>query len=1000
MDSLGRKFAVVVFLAIMIVGLAVGYLVVSYQEYVLIKQQQDAIKLNTLRYSAQLTDSFVKKQQKATVANKIVTTALGQTKMDARPSLVASADGSIRSQDDYSAAYIASDQYNRRTAALFEHTAVLWQQLAPLMTEDFYSFYFISKQHFIRSTPADWALQFDTGHDFNLDYFYSLATPEQNPERIAKWTSLYFDSIVKQWLISLIIPVYVDNEFIGVTGTDILLQDILDSLPSLQNKLQNAQVFLFDGQGQIIGDKFQRLPSGLPMNTLFPGVKAVTPSLKSYAKDVASQPREIAQTSEKQSAKLSEHLIYSAAIGPINWYLAMHIEKEQVLASLTEYRKRLVSIFMVVALLVSLMIFLIVYQVILKRLNRLSNAIYAFTRGEVNQVELDVKTDEIGMLNRAFNQMTLKMTTLVSGLNAKITEKELAEHLARKLSKAVSFLSSGIVITDSKLQIEYINPFLIKMLKCQPALEQRQALSVLFSAEMHHLNDEIFYALKERQHWRGDMLMHYHGQEGSEKNGDKTNNHVNNQADTQFWVSLAIAPIRDEKGEISNYVCAMQDISFIKQSQIKMEQLAYYDVLTGLANRSYFREQLRKAIAMSQRGYYNFALLYFDLDEFKRINDTLGHDAGDELLKEVARRLTSRLRAEDTIARLGGDEFAVILAAINDRNQASLIARNLQQAFAEPVKLGQHEVAISASIGITIAPEDAAEEELLLKHADLAMYEAKARGRNTFQFYSPELNEVAKERLLIENQLREAIKQNQFMLYYQPKIDLRDNSLLGYEALLRWLRPDNTLVAPARFMTVAENTGLIVPIGEWIIWEACRFITRQHNQGNLITLAINLSVRQFKDENLPEVVERIIQRTGADPQYLMFEITESMLMGDTDAAISQLNQLKRLGVSLSIDDFGTGYSSLSYLKRFPVDELKIDRSFVRDIPENRNDMNIVSAIIAMAQKMGLQVVAEGVETAEQVEFLRKNACYHVQGYYFSMPLAEQELASLNFVIKQ
>jgi diguanylate cyclase (GGDEF)-like protein len=463
-------------------------------------------------------------------------------------------------------------------------------------------------------------------------------------------------------------------------------------------------------------------------------------------------------------------------------------------------------------------------------------------------------------------------------------------------------------------------------------------------------------------------------------------------------VSLAIAPIRDEKGDISNYVCAMQDISFIKQSQKKMEQLAYFDVLTGLANRSYFRDQLRKAIAMSLRGYYSFALLYFDLDEFKRINDTLGHDAGDELLKEVAKRLISRLREEDTIARLGGDEFAVILSGIKDRGQASTIAANLQQAFAAPVKLGNHEVSISASIGITVAPEDASEEELLLKHADLAMYEAKARGKNMFHFFSPDLNEAANERLLIENQLREAIREHQFLLYYQPKVDIRDNTIIGYETLLRWLRPDNTLVPPLRFISVAESTGLIVQIGEWIIWEACRFLSRQHSRGHNITLSINLSVRQFNDDNLPEIVERILLRTGANPKCLIFEITESMLMGDTDAAINQLNQLKRLGVSLSIDDFGTGYSSLSYLKRFPVDELKIDRSFVKDIPDDRNDMDIVAAIIAMAQKMNLRVVAEGVETAEQVEFLRKNACYLVQGYYFSMPLAEQELSRLNYVV--
>jgi len=314
------------------------------------------------------------------------------------------------------------------------------------------------------------------------------------------------------------------------------------------------------------------------------------------------------------------------------------------------------------------------------------------------------------------------------------------------------------------------------------------------------------------------------------------------------------------------------------------------------------------------------------------------------------------------------------------------------------VRLAGHDVAISASIGITIAPQDADEEEMLLKHADLAMYEAKARGKNTYHFFSQELNDAANDRLHIENQLREAIREQQFLLYYQPKIDIRTNEVKGYETLLRWLRPDNTMVPPLKFIPVAESTGLIVQIGEWILWEACRFLARQHARGQLITVSVNLSARQFTDQDLPGLVERVLKRTGAQAEYLILEITESMLMGDTDAAITQLNELKRLGLALSIDDFGTGYSSLSYLKRFPVDELKIDRSFVKDIPDDKNDMDITAAIIAMAQKMDLRVVAEGVETAEQVEFLHNNACYLVQGYYYSMPLAEQELSRLSFSV--
>jgi len=973
-DSLGRKFALVVFLAIVTAGFSIGYVVVLLQEKIALDQQRQVVEQNAIRYAAQLNDNFLQKEQKAIAANQVVSRSLARAKLTAPKRLTASADGSIRAQDQYSAAFVAATNYNSRTSALFEHTATLWQQLSPLLLQDFFNFYFISKEQFIRIAPGDWALQVEASHDFSKDLFYQVATPEQNPARQPRWTPLYYDSIWQKWMTSLIIPLYINDEFVGVTGSDFVLDDILAGVPHSGPGQYHSKAFLFDHQGMIIGWRQHNIAENVPMNTRYSGVTLDNKVLQQFAQQAAANPNQLAQLSKA----IPQQLVSAALVDRINWHVAVYIDKAVVKASLSEFRSKLLVVFVLVALLVALLLQLVIYQFVLKRVNRLSAAIYRLSRGDLQKVELDHKADEIGLLNQAFGRMSDEISGLVSGLNARIEEKELAERSARKLSKAVSFSSSGIVLTDQFLNIEYINPFLTEIIGSSAEQLQQKPLHSLFAEEMHHVGEEIAETLAERQHWRGDMLLQYQ--------------------ERQLWVSLAIAPIRDEKGDISNYVCAMQDISFIKQSQKKMEQLAYYDVLTGLANRSYFRDQLRKAIAMSHRGYYSFALLYFDLDEFKRINDTLGHDAGDELLKEVAKRLISRLREEDTIARLGGDEFAVILSGIKDRGQASTIAANLQQAFAAPVKLGNHEVSISASIGITVAPEDASEEELLLKHADLAMYEAKARGKNMFHFFSPDLNEAANERLLIENQLREAIREHQFLLYYQPKVDIRDNTIIGYETLLRWLRPDNTLVPPLRFISVAESTGLIVQIGEWIIWEACRFLSRQHSRGHNITLSINLSVRQFNDDNLPEIVERILLRTGANPKCLIFEITESMLMGDTDAAINQLNQLKRLGVSLSIDDFGTGYSSLSYLKRFPVDELKIDRSFVKDIPDDRNDMDIVAAIIAMAQKMNLRVVAEGVETAEQVEFLRKNACYLVQGYFFSMPLAEQELSRLNYVV--
>ncbi len=975
LNSLSIKFSALVFLLTVIASTVIAFAMLALQQDVLLDQERQKLIQTTSRYAKQLDTEFWQKEKKAISANQVVSRFLAKQQALAPVKVEAMPDGSLRSKDDLSAAFQAQAKFRRHPHRLFEQTEVLWQQLAPLMLDDFFNFYFISNSGFIRITPADWALEVQTSHDFRQDIFFKIASPKQNPARLPRWTPLYYDAIWQKWMTSLVIPVYIDDQFVGVTGTDVVLDDVFANLSQISQSEAGREAILFDGQGNLLHDSqntMQKVLNQPVMNQLAVGVDAKNADVNHFIQQVIQQPEQ-----QQINSKLMPDYVASAArIDRLDWYVALYHSKADVIKSLDDYRNKVVLLFLLVALIVALALQFFIYKFVLKRLTRLATAVQRLSYGDADSLQLDNRSDEIGLLNRAFVRMSAEIHQLISGLNTRIQEKEEAERATRKLSKAVAFSSSGIVITDHQLLVEYVNPFLLEMIGNNATEVVGKPLSLLFAQEMRFVAEDILQSLQERHHWRGDILL----QQGSK----------------QFWASMAIAPIRDDKGEVSNYVSAMQDISFIKESQRKMEQLAYYDVLTGLANRSYFRDQLRKAIAMSSRGYYHFALLYFDLDEFKRINDTLGHDSGDELLKEVARRLISRLREEDTIARLGGDEFAVILSGISDRRQAALIASNLQQAFALPVKLAGHDVSISASIGITIAPEDADEEELLLKHADLAMYEAKARGKNTFHFFSQDLNDAAKERLQIENQLREAIRDHQFMLYYQPKIDIRTEQIVGYEALLRWLRPDNTMVPPLRFIPVAESTGLIVQIGEWIIWEACRFLTRQHARGHMITVSINLSARQFTDQDLPALVGMIIKRTGASPEHLIFEITESMLMGDTDAAIVQLNELKRLGLALSIDDFGTGYSSLSYLKRFPVDELKIDRSFVKDIPEDKNDMDITAAIIAMAQKMDLRVVAEGVETADQVAFLKNNACFLVQGYFYSMPLAELELPRLSY----
>jgi len=977
-NSIGLKVSAIVFLAVLITGLTITLAFTTYQQNIIQLQQQQGINRTAENYQQQFERQLQELQLKASRAQQILLRHL-LSREQVTPTVtdrLIGKDGRLRFRDDWSGVYLPAGSAAEANSQELRATARAWQQMMPLLQQEFASVFFMSASGYLRIAPADWVMHVESTVSATENPLFQMAAPIANPERALRWSPIYYDAVWQKWFVSLLLPVYQQDRFLGVMGFSVNLQELTQNRSNLGfwSPLNRSQ--LLDAKGQSL--LAARQEQSLPMFSFYQASGLAEPQLEQVARSLAKT-----GLSQPLAPLAPDYLLTVTALPTLNWYLLLYQDRQQLLAEQQQLQRQALLLCIAIALLLTLLLYWFIHQLLLKRLKRLAFAVDRLGQGLLPGLFLDNKTDELGMLNRAFVSMSREISDLVEGLNSRIAEKEQAELQARKLSKAVSFSSSGIAITNRHLEIEYLNPFLLEMLAQDASQLTGSSLLKLFATDLQQLQTDISHTLEHRQHWHGDVILQP----------------SQGQDEVPRWVTLAIAPIRDDKGMLSHYVATMQDISFIKQSQKQMEQLAYYDALTGLANRSYFRDQLRKAISMAQRGYYSFALLYFDLDEFKLINDTLGHDAGDELLIEVARRLTGRLRDDDLIARLGGDEFAVILSDIKDKGHVGQIAAELQQAFASPVRLGRQEVAISSSIGITIAPDDGIDEELLLKHADLAMYEAKARGKNTYRFFSQALNDAANQRLLIENQLREAIREQQFILYYQPKIDLAEETLVGYEALIRWLRPDNTLVPPARFIQVAESTGLIVQIGEWIILEACRFLARQHSRGYAVSVSINLSARQFNDEQLAVIIEQVIRRTGVDPAYLVFEITESMLMGDTDAAIKQLNQLKRLGVSLSIDDFGTGYSSLNYLKRFPVDELKIDRSFVKDIPEDQNDMDIVAAIIAMAQKMQLRVVAEGVESEAQAEFLKQNACYLVQGYYFSMPLAEQELSQLTFNIK-
>lgn len=431
-----------------------------------------------------------------------------------------------------------------------------------------------------------------------------------------------------------------------------------------------------------------------------------------------------------------------------------------------------------------------------------------------------------------------------------------------------------------------------------------------------------------------------------------------------------------------------------KLAEERFAHLAHHDSLTGLPNRVLFHDRLQLAMIEAKRHHHSVAVLFLDADRFKTINDTLGHDVGDDLLKQIAQRLTSSLRAGDTVSRLAGDEFALILPAVEDTNDTRHLARRLLGCFSEPFQLKEQHIFITASIGVTLYPGDATTVEGLLKNADTAMYRAKYAGRNNFQFYSAAMHDEALKRLKLENCLRGSMERNELILHYQPLVNIKTGQIEGMEALLRWNHPEFGLVPPLDFIPLAEETGLIIPIGEWVLRTACSQARDWQIAGLApLQLSVNLSARQFQ-RDLAGVVSSILQETNLEPKYLELELTESVVMQNPEAAVATLDALDRMGVRLSIDDFGTGYSSLSYLKRFPIDKLKVDRSFVRDIPGDADDMLITTGIIGLAHSLGIQVVAEGVETHAQLGFLREQQCDVMQGYYFSKPLPASEFALL------
>ena len=461
------------------------------------------------------------------------------------------------------------------------------------------------------------------------------------------------------------------------------------------------------------------------------------------------------------------------------------------------------------------------------------------------------------------------------------------------------------------------------------------------------------------------------------------------------WAHERVSVVRDSDGKVSGLRGLIVDITALKESEKRLVHLASHDELTELPNRAMLQDRMQQAMAQADRRGDMVAVLFIDLDRFKVINDSMGHGVGDVVLRTAAERLTGCVREVDTVARLGGDEFVVMLTDIDRMEDVTLVAQKMLETLAHPFKVDIHEFFLTASIGISIYPKDGNDAQTLLKHADNAMYRAKEGGKDRFEFFTSEMNATAVRRMQLESQLRQALKRKEFILHYQPQADIKNGHIIGVEALVRWIHPELGMISPVEFIPIAEEIGLIIPMGEWILETACRQAVAWQDAGlPKLRMAVNLSVRQFSRSNLTDTVARILRKTGLDPALLDLELTESLFMQGAEDTVTILKNLRKMGVSLSVDDFGTGYSSLSYLSRFPVTSVKIDQSFVRSITMDPDAATLTRSIISMAHEMRLRVIAEGVETEGQLTFLTNHRCDEVQGYYLSRPLPPDECAAL------
>ena len=793
-----------------------------------------------------------------------------------------------------------------------------------------------------------------TDIDYTKTPWITLGDLTTNPNREMRWTPPLYDPIVKTWLVSAVQPVDVKGQWIGMLGHDVYLNKLLPTLFEPNQRYQSEVHFLLDASNNFIeAGPWQKSLEANPEN--FKADLTKEPDLaKLLVTQLTIEPKALQQ---KLSFQGQQYLAIGMKLAGVNWHYFRLVPTREILAPMLKLFYDLVAMVLASGLIIGFLIDSAVKRNIVQRLQQLADAVRRYGLGDLNARASLTGEDEIAKTSHEFDSMANQLKATLDAIPDLLFEFDLDGRY-----HAAHFPLDTAVVTQED---ELVGKTLQQVLPAESAAT-------------------VMAALQE---------AHQKGWCNGKQYQQETNKGLT-------WFELSVSKKTTKENESPHFIVLSRDITERKLAEQEIQQLALYDTLTALPNRRLLLDRLKHTLDSSSSSGSDGALLFLDLDHFKTINDTLGHAVGDLLLKQVAERLLTCIRKDDTVARLGGDEYVVVLANLSAQplessTQAAHISEKILASLNQPYQLMNDTYLNTASIGVALFSDHNLSLDDLLKHADIAMYQAKKAGRNTIRFFNPKMQSAINAKAAMESELRIAIKKQQFQLHYQVQVDSFGRPF-GAEALIRWHHPKHGLVTPINFIPMAEDIGLILPIGQWVLEAACAQLKRWQNNPHTqhLMLSINVSAKQFRQKNFVSQVQASLQQHAVNASFLKLELTESMLLDDIEDTVTTMNTLKEIGVQFSLDDFGTGYSSLQYLKQLPLNQLKIDKSFVRDITIDISNQAIVKTIIVMAQALNLQVIAEGVETEEQRQLLIDNDCTNFQGYLFSKPIPSNQFESV------